>query len=83
MKDRAKAVIRWASQAARTCRYLWTCRAAIPWPVKALLAMAMVIKCLPLDFGVDEALTAIAVLLLQRFRPGLIRACWQAASLRA
>jgi hypothetical protein len=43
----------------------------------------MAVKCLPVDFGVDEALTVIAVLLLNRLRPGLMKACWCAAKIRA
>jgi hypothetical protein len=43
----------------------------------------MAIKCLPVDFGVDEALTVVAVLLLCRLRPGLMKACWRAAKIRA
>lgn len=75
--------LRWCLQAARTCRYLWTVRAAIPWPVKILLGLAMVLKCVPLDMGSDELVTVIAVLVLIRMRPGLVQACWRAAEIRA
>ena len=37
----------------------------------------------PLDMGADELLTAVAVLILNRLRPGLVRACWRAAQVRA
>lgn len=81
--ERLRKAARWAGQAGRTCRYLWTVRAAIPVPVRVILAVAMVIKCLPVDFGADEALTVVAALLLQRLRPGLLKACWRAAQVRA
>lgn len=69
--------------AGRTCRYLWAVRAAIPWPVRVMLALAMIIKCLPVDFGIDETITALAVIILRRMRPGLMRACVRAAQIRA
>ena len=74
---------RWAATAGRTCRFLWTVRAAIPWPVRVILAVAMVVKCLPLDFGADEALTVIAAVILNKTRPGLLKACFRAAQIRA
>src|SRR5260370_36694010 len=77
--ERMRKVGGWIAGAGRTCRFLWTVRAAIPWPVKILLVVAMAVKCLPLDFGVDETLTAIAVVILHWMRPGLMRACWRAA----
>jgi hypothetical protein len=58
-------------------------RAAMPWPVRVILAVAMVIKCCPVDFGVDETLTVIAAVILHRTRPGLLRACIRAAQIRA
>ena len=73
----------WVAVAGRTCRFLWTVRAAIPWPVRCILAVAMVIKCLPFDGGIDETLTVIAALILQRTRPGLLKACVRAAQIRA
>src|SRR5258707_248530 len=81
--ERIRKVARWIAVAGRTCRFLWTVRAAIPWPVKILLVVAMAVKCLPLVFGVDESLTAIAVVILHWMRPGLMRACWRAAQIRA
>ena len=79
--DMAWRAVKMVPVAGRACRYLWTVRRAVPLPVKVLLGVAMVIKCCPLDFGTDEALTAVAVLLLTRMRPGLVRACWRAAQL--
>lgn len=73
----------WARVAARTARFLWTVRAAIPWPVRVILGLAMIIKCLPLDFGADETLTVIAAVILHKTRPGLMRACVRAAQVRA
>jgi hypothetical protein len=69
--------------AGRTCRFLWTVRRAIPWPVRLILGVAMAVKCLPLDMGVDEFLALVAVVLLNVMRPGLMRACWKAAEMRA
>jgi hypothetical protein len=69
--------------AAHTARYLWMCRAAIPWPVKIILGVAMLLKCLPVDFGSDETLTVIAILLLRVLRPGLATVCYRAAQMRA
>lgn len=76
-------LVQMAPTAGRSLRYLWLVRRAIPWPVKVMLSLAMVIKCCPVDFGTDEALTAAAVWLLNRMRPGLVRACWRAAQLEA
>ena len=73
----------WAGVAARTARYLWTVRAAIPWPVRVILAVAMALKCLPVDFLADETLTVVAAVILQRTRPGLLKACVRAAQVRA
>ena len=81
--DAVKRAAYWVRVAGRTCRYLWTARAAIPWPVKVLLAAAMVLKCMPLDFLADETLTVIAAVILQRTRPGLLKACVRAAQIRA
>jgi hypothetical protein len=74
---------RWAVTAGHTARYLWAVRAAIPWPVKVILAVAMALKCLPLDFLADETLTVIAAVILNRTRPGLLKACLRAAQIRA
>jgi len=73
----------WAAVAGRTARYLWAVRAAIPWPVKVILAVAMALKCMPLDFLADETLTLIAAVILNRTRPGLLKACFRAAQIRA
>lgn len=77
----ARMLVQMIPVAGRSCRYLWTVRAAVPLPVKLLLGLAMLIKLCPLDFGTDEALTAAAVLLLAKMRPGLVGACWRAAQL--
>ena len=77
------AAVQWMKTAARCVRFLWTVRAAIPWPVKALLALAMLVKCVPFDCGTDELITLIAVVLLSRLRPGLVGACWRAAQIQA
>jgi hypothetical protein len=81
--DMTRLLVALVPVAGRTCRYLWTVRAAIPLPVRLLLGLAMAVKCLPLDFGADETLTILAVLLLNKLRPGLVKACWRAAALRA
>ena len=75
--------LKWAATAGRTLRYLWTVRAAIPWPVKVILGVAMLVKCLPFDCGTDELLTLIAAVILNKTRPGLLKACWRAAQIRA
>lgn len=69
--------------AGRSLRYLWLARRAVPLPVKVMLALAMTIKCCPVDFGTDEALTALAVVVLRKMRPGLVKACWRAAQMEA
>jgi hypothetical protein len=81
--DMARLCVKLIPVAGRMFRYLWTVRRAVPLPVKALLALAALVKCCPVDFGADEALTAVAVLLLGRMRPGLVKACWRAAQLEA
>jgi hypothetical protein len=73
---------RFAGTVAHTFRFLWCVRAAMPWPVRVILAAAMVIKCMPLDFGADETLTLIAAVILHFTRPGLMKACIRAAQLR-
>jgi hypothetical protein len=78
-----RGIARFVVTAGRTCRLLWTVRAAIPWPVRVILGAAMIVKCAPVDFGIDEVLTAVAVLVLNRARPGLMKACWRAAQVRA
>jgi hypothetical protein len=79
--DMARILVKMIPVAGRSFRYLWLLRAAVPLPVKVLLVLAMIIKFCPVDFGTDEALTAVAVLLLGRMRPGLVKACWRAAQL--
>lgn len=59
----------------------WVVRAAVPKPILYMLIAAACIKCLPVDFGTDEALTAIALVLLRRYRPGLARVISHAAEL--
>ena len=83
VREAARHPVRTVKTAGRTCRYLWAVRAAVPWPVKVILAVAMVLKCMPADFLMDETLTAIAVLILQKTRPGLMKACYRAAQIRA
>jgi hypothetical protein len=60
-------------------RYLPTVRRAVPWYVWPLLAVASAVKALPVDFGVDEALFAVAFALIAWRRPGLLRALYHEA----
>lgn len=65
----------------RTAKYLGTCRKAVPWYLKAVVVLALVIKCLPVDFGIDETLlAAVGAVLWWRHRP-LLMACYRAAQL--
>ena len=36
----------------------------LPWPVRWLFTAALAIKCLPIDFGIDEVLLLVGVALL-------------------
>lgn len=82
---RACAAIRfaWTERAVliRTAKYLGTCRKAVPWYLKALAVAALAMKCMPLDFGLDETLFAVIGLLLYRRQRMLLRACWHAAQM--
>lgn len=68
---------------ARTCvhaaRLLPAVRRAVPWYVWPVLAVAALVKCLPLDFGTDEALFALAFALIWWRRPGLLNALYREA----
>ena len=60
-------------------KLLPTVRRAVPWYVWPVLALASAVKCLPLDFGTDEALFVLAFLLILRARPGLLEALYHEA----
>lgn len=68
---------------ARTCvraaKYLPTVRRAVPWYVWPVLGLASAVKCMPLDFGADETLFAIAFALIAWRRPGLLKALYREA----
>jgi len=76
-------VVRLATVFSVTCvhaaKYLPTVRRALPWYVWPLLAIALAVKALPVDFGVDEALLAVAFALIAWRRPGLLRALYREA----
>jgi hypothetical protein len=83
---RAPDIARAARQArlfAVTCihaaKYLPTVRRAVPWYIWPLLAIATAVKAVPVDFGVDEALFALAFALIAWRRPGLLRALYREA----
>jgi NADH:ubiquinone oxidoreductase subunit 2 (subunit N) len=44
----------------------------LPWPVRWLFTVALVVKCSPVDFGIDEVLLLVGVGLLA----GPYRATW-------
>ena len=60
-------------------RYLPTVRGALPWYLWPLLAVASAAKAMPVDFGVDEVLFALAFGLIAWRRPGLLRALYREA----
>ena len=68
----------------RTCvhaaKMLPTVRHALPWYVWPVLGLAAAVKCLPLDFGLDETLFAIAFALVLWQRPGLLEALYHEAA---
>ena len=68
----------------RTCvhaaKMLPTVRKALPWWVWPILGLATAVKMLPLDFGADETLFAVAFLLILWQRPGLLEALYREAS---
>lgn len=68
---------------ARTCghaaKMLPTVRRALPWYVLPIVILAAAVKCLPLDFGADEALFAVAFALVLWKRPGLLEALYREA----
>ena len=68
---------------ARTCvhaaKLLPTVRKALPWYVLPIVILATLVKCLPLDFGADETLFAIAFALVLWKRPGLLDALYREA----
>ena len=61
----------------QAAKYLPTVRRAVPWYIWPLLATALAVKALPVDFGVDEALFAAAFALIAWRRPGLLRALYR------
>jgi hypothetical protein len=66
--------------ATRAAKLLPTVRHAIPRWIWPILGLAALVKCLPLDFGADETLFAVALVLIAITRPGLIPALWAEAS---
>ena len=61
-------------------KLLPTVRRAIPWYCQAIIVIAALVKCLPLDMGADEALFTLAALLIAWRRPGLLKALYREAS---
>ncbi len=60
-------------------KLLPTVKQAIPRYVWPILILAMLVKVLPVDFGIDEALLIIAVALIAWRRPGLLKALYREA----
>jgi len=79
MKDKFRRLRRFLTTCVRAAKYLPTVRHAIPWYVWPILAVATVVKVMPLDFGTDEALFAIAFALIAWRRPGLLKALYREA----
>ena len=63
----------------RAAKLLPTVRQAVPWYVWPILGLAAAVKCLPVDFGADETLFAIAFALIAWKRPGLLKALYREA----
>lgn len=59
-------------RALETARALFRSR-AVPWPCKAVLALAFI----PIPGPFDEIAAALACLLLSRLRPGLVSSVWR------
>lgn len=90
IKRHARAAGRFAGTAARhpittgktlgrAAKLLLTVRAAVPRYVWPILAVAALVKCWPLDMGLDEALFTLAFALIAWQRPGLVTALWREA----
>jgi len=71
--------LRLISTAMKAAKYLPTVRKAVPAYVWPLLGLALLIKLVPIDFGIDEALLAICFALIAWRRPGLLKALWREA----
>ena len=82
-EERTPALVVRGWRFARTCvhaaKLLPTVRRAVPWYCWPILGLAAAVKCLPLDFGTDEALFAIAFALIAWRRPGLLKALYREA----
>jgi hypothetical protein len=61
-------------------KHLPTVRRALPWYTLPIVVLAALIKCLPLDFGLDETLFSIAFVLVLWRRPGLLEALYHEAA---
>ena len=74
-----------AKVATSTGKHLFAVRAAIPWWLRSLVWLTVIVKVitapLPVDGGVDEFLMAVTAGLLWWRHRMLIRACWRAAQL--
>ena len=79
----ARSAARHPLRTGRTCvhaaKLLPTVRHALPWYVWPIVVLAALVKCLPLDFGADETLFAIAFALVLWKRPGLLEALYHEA----
>jgi hypothetical protein len=71
--------VRFTRTCVRAAKLLTTVHQAVPRYVWPILGLAALVKCLPLDFGADETLFAIAFALIAWRRPGLLKALYREA----
>lgn len=71
--------VRFTRTCVRAAKLLTTVHQAVPRYVWPVLGLAALVKCLPLDMGMDEALFAIAFALIAWRRPGLLKALYREA----
>jgi len=76
---RARRAVRFARTCVRAAKLLPSVHQAVPRYVWPILALAAVVKCMPLDFGADETLFAVAFALIAWKRPGLLKALYREA----
>ena len=75
----ARRAISFVAACVHAAKYLPTVRRALPWYIWPLIAVAVAVKALPVDFGVDEMLFTLAFAVIAWRRPGLLRALYREA----
>lgn len=69
LKAKLRRLSAWLTYWMRVAKSLATDK-RLPWGVRYLFRVALLVKCLPVDFGIDEALLGIGMLLmLTVYRP--------------